>query len=87
VLCNKLTLRDKLPEFNEVVAGRGETRYKIHRYSFKKFAFTTMADILGEMATRTIKGDSEYVMTYYRKSREDRAEDYRKVIPKLLVFA
>ncbi len=25
-------------------------------------------------------------MTYYRKSREERAEDYRKVTPKLTVF-
>ncbi|MDE1873028.1 MAG: hypothetical protein KGH99_06080 [Thaumarchaeota archaeon] len=25
-------------------------------------------------------------MTYYRKSREERAEDFRKVIPKLSVF-
>ncbi len=28
----------------------------------------------------------EYVFTYYKKSREERAEDYRKVIPKLSVF-
>ncbi|MDE1832409.1 MAG: hypothetical protein KGI02_08590, partial [Thaumarchaeota archaeon] len=27
-----------------------------------------------------------YVLTYYRKSREERAEDFRKVIPKLSVF-
>jgi len=45
-----------------------------------------MVDVLGEMATRAIKGDSEYIMTYYRKSREERAEDYRKVTPKLTVF-
>jgi len=44
-----------------------------------------MADTLGEMATRAIKGDSEYLMTYFRKSQEERVEDFRKVIPKLLV--
>jgi len=81
-------LKNKLPELNNEVNGkRGTVRYKIHLYSFKKFAFTTMADTLREMGTRAIKGDSEYVMTYYRKSREERAEDYRKVTPKLLVFS
>ncbi len=45
-----------------------------------------MADSLGEIAARAIKGDREYVLTYYRKSREERAEDFRKVIPKLSVF-
>ncbi|MGQ0791269.1 MAG: hypothetical protein ACT4NJ_03485 [Nitrosopumilaceae archaeon] len=86
------TLREviekKIPELDEEVSGnRSLKRYKIHLYSFKKFAFTTMADELGEMASRAIKGDKEYVMTYYRKSREERAQDYRKVTPKLLVFA
>ena len=81
----RLTLRDKLPEYNEKVNG-SSGRYKTHLYSFKKFAFTTMADCLGEMSTRAIKGDSEYIMTYYRKSREERAEDYLKVTPKLTVF-
>ncbi len=28
----------------------------------------------------------EKVFTYYKKSREERAEDYRKVIPKLSVL-
>ena len=83
----RLTLKNKLSELNDEVSGRGTVRYKIHLYSFKKFAFTIMADTLGEMATRAIKGDSEYLMTYYRKSREERVEDFRKVIPKLLVFS
>ena len=38
------------------------------------------------MPARAVKGDREYVLTYYRKSREERAEDFRKVIPKLSVF-
>jgi len=29
---------------------------------------------------------SRYLFTYYKKSREERAEDYRKIIPKLSVF-
>jgi hypothetical protein len=41
---------------------------------------------LGEVAARAIKGDKEYAMTYYKKNREERAEDYRKVMPKLSVF-
>jgi hypothetical protein len=53
---------------------------------YKKYAFTVMADALGEIAARAIKGDREYVLTYYRKNREERAEDFRKVIPKLSVF-
>lgn len=27
------------------------------------------------------------MFTYYKKSREERAEDYRRVLPKLTVFA
>lgn len=62
-------------------------RYKIHIYSFKKFAFTRMADTLGEIAAHAITGHKAYLITYYKKSREERAEDYRKVMPKLSVFA
>jgi hypothetical protein len=74
-------------EMNEEVKRRGkQKRYKIHIYSFKKFSFTRTADTIGEIAARAIKGDKEYVLTYYKKSREERAEDYRKVIPKVSVF-
>ncbi len=38
------------------------------------------------MAARAIKGDKEYAMTYYKKSREERSEDYRRLMPKLSVF-
>ena len=75
-------------DMNERVKQRGSLpRYKLHIYSFKKFAFTVMADALGEIAARAIKGDREYVLTYYRKNREERAEDYRKVVLKLSVFS
>lgn len=78
---------EQFADINQKVQQRGAiNRYKIHIYSFKKFAFTVMADALGEIAARAIKGDREYVLTYYRKSREERAEDFRKVIPKLSVF-
>ncbi len=78
------------PEFkdlNEEVRQKGSAkRYKIHPYSFKKFSFTRTADILGELPARAIKGDSAYVLTYYKKSREERAEDYRKLTPKVSIF-
>ncbi|MEM3085496.1 MAG: hypothetical protein QXP61_10495 [Nitrososphaerales archaeon] len=41
---------------------------------------------MGEIAARALKGDKEYVLTYYKKSREERPEDYRKMISKLSVF-
>lgn len=81
-----LLAKPQFSDMRETVSTRGMTRYKIHIYSFKKFAFTVMADELGEIAARAIKGDREYVLTYYRKSREERATDYRKVVPKISVF-
>src|SRR2546425_1231826 len=89
----RTTLRNLLAghefaDMNEKVRQHGTMqRYKLHIYSFKKFAFTVMADTLGEIAARAIKGDREYVLTYYRKNREERAADYNKVTPKLSVFS
>ena len=55
----------KRPEFadlNKVVdMTYRRTRYKIHLYSFKKFAYTTMSDVLSEAAVKSIKGDTDYV--------------------------
>ena len=83
----KKLAKEQFADLNQRIQQRGSmNRYKIHIYSFKKFAFTVMADALGEIAARAVKGDREYVLTYYRKSREERAEDFRKVIPKLSVF-
>ena len=84
----KILSKAEFTDIKEEVRQRGSAkRYKIHVYSFKKFAFTKIADTLGELAARAIKGDKAYVFTYYKKSREERAEDYRKVIPKVSVFA
>ncbi len=89
-LRNSFRLLLEKPEFqdlNEVANGRRKVnRYKIHIYSFKKFAFTAMADTLGMAATRAVKGDAEYVFTYYKKSHEERAAEYMKVVPKLSIF-
>jgi|GEM_PF-1281449 len=61
-------------------------RYKVHIYSLKKFAFTKMADTLGELAAHAIAGHKAYLITYYKKSREERAKDFQKLIPKLSVL-
>ncbi|MCP8313850.1 MAG: hypothetical protein H3Z53_05695, partial [archaeon] len=61
-------------------------RHEIHIYSFKKFAFTKIADTLGSLAAHAIAGHREYLITYYKKSRKERAEDYRKATPKLRLF-
>ena len=60
--------------------------YKIHIYSFKKFAFTKIADILGDIAAHAIAGHEQYLITYYKKTREERAEEYRKIASKLQLF-
>ncbi len=82
----ELMCKPQFADIKQTVQTRGMNRYKIHPYSFKKFAFTVMADELGEIAARAIKGDREYVLTYYRKNRDERATDYQRVIPKLSVF-
>ena len=79
------------PEFADMnqVVDRPQTRsirYKIHQFSFKKFAYTTMSDVLSEAAVKSMKGDTDYALTYYKKSRDERLEDYKKVMSKLSVF-
>jgi len=82
------TLEKKLPHLNEKISGyTGKPRYKIHIYSFKKFAFTAMADAVGEVFAKSMKGDADYAQTYYKKSQKERVEDFRKVAPKLVVFS
>jgi integrase len=80
--------RPEFADMNEKVAKRHGVKncFKIHIYSFKKFAFTRMADTLGELAAHAITGHKAYLMTYYKKSREERAEDYRKLMLKISVF-
>lgn len=60
--------------------------FGIHIYSFKKFGFTKIADTINDIAAHAIAGHQEYLITYYKKSREDRAADYRKVASKLQLF-
>lgn len=78
------------PAFEDLriqIKERGKKRrFGIHIYSFKKFAFTKIADVLGSLATHAIAGHEEYLITYYKKSRAERAKDYLKAIPKLRLF-
>ncbi|HKZ43122.1 MAG TPA: hypothetical protein VJ044_19345 [Candidatus Hodarchaeales archaeon] len=64
----------------------GKNVYTIHIYSFKKFELTKIADTISELAAHAIAGHEEYLITYYKKTREDRATDYLKVKPKLQLF-
>ncbi len=89
VLREQVLSRAEFADMNQRVENtRGKAvRYKIHLYSFKKFSFTKVADTLGELAAQAMKGDKKYVLTYYKKSREERATDYKKVIPKVSIFS
>jgi integrase len=76
-----------LKEIRKTVQQKGKMkRYSIHIYSFKKYGFTKIADALGSLTAHAIAGHEEYLITYYKKSRAERAEDYRKVMPKLNLF-
>jgi integrase len=81
-------LKNRLPNLAEKVEQRGVLkRYKLHIYSWKKYGFTKITDTLGELAAHAIAGHKAYLITYYKKTREERAEDFKKVAPKLQLFA
>ena len=83
----KMMKKPAFSDLNRVIEKHGSMlRYTIHPYSFRKSAFTRIADTLGEMAAHAITGHKAYLDTYYKKSKEERAEDYRKLIPGLSVF-
>ena len=74
-------------DMNKKVNGHHKNiRYEIHPYSFKKFAYTAVSDVLGESAAKAMKGDVKNAQTYYKKTLLERMEDYKKVISKLSVF-
>ncbi|MEM3427980.1 MAG: tyrosine-type recombinase/integrase [Nitrososphaerales archaeon] len=80
----KYLLNTNLTELRKKIERRGVmTRYTITPYSFKKYGFTKIADTLGALAAHAIAGHKAYLITYYKKTREERAEDYKKVAPKL----
>jgi hypothetical protein len=80
--------------FRRVVerAGLGEKLenhriHKIHFHLFHKYFLTKGSDVIGEHAAHAICGHGFYMDTYYKKSAEERAADYRKLVPHLTVFA
>lgn len=87
--------REKLAvrTFREVVerAGLGEKIedhriHRIHFHSFRKFFLTKAVDLLGDHAGHALCGHGFYMDTYYRKSEEERAQDYLRLMPQLSVF-
>ncbi|MCP8312426.1 MAG: hypothetical protein L6M37_05700 [Candidatus Methylarchaceae archaeon HK02M1] len=58
----------------------------LYNSNIVKFAFTKIADVLGSLATHAIAGHKKYFITYYKKSRKERAKDYLKAIPRLNLF-
>tara|TARA_Y100000780_G_C13666609_1_gene410732 strand:- start:753 stop:1094 length:342 start_codon:yes stop_codon:yes gene_type:complete len=69
-----------------VDVGYRQKMYEIHQYSFKKFAYTAVSDVLGESAAKAMKGDSDYVQTYYKHTRDEKMRDYARVMPRLSIF-
>jgi integrase len=62
------------------------TFHKIHFHLFRKFFLTKGADTIGEHAAHALCGHSYFLDTYYKKTLEERKEDYLKLMPKLTVF-
>lgn len=85
----KVTVRT----FREVVerAGLGQKIenhriHKIHFHNFRKFFLTKGTDKIGEHAAHALCGHGFYMDTYYRKSEEERKQDYLALMPSLTAF-
>lgn len=61
--------------------------HTLHFHIFRKYFFSKAADIIGEQAAHALLGHNPYLSTYYLKSEEDRAADYRKLEPYLTTSA
>ena len=60
--------------------------HKIHFHNFRKFFLTKGTDRIGEHAAHALCGHGFYMDTYYRKSEEERKQDYLALMPNLTVF-
>ncbi|MDG7009121.1 MAG: hypothetical protein JRN06_13000 [Nitrososphaerota archaeon] len=67
--------------------GYRNTFRKVHFHLFRKFFLTKASDVIGEHAAHALCGHGFYMDTYYKKSVEERAADYRRLVPHLTVFA
>ncbi len=74
-------------------AGLGKTkettacgRRRIHPYSMRKFFFSKAVGIIGETAAHAMMGHGTYMQTYYRRTDQERAQDYLRCMPYLCIF-
>ena len=65
----------------------GHRTHVIHFHLLRKYFMTRGSDVIGEHATHALMGHSFYMDTYYKKSVEERAADYRRLVPHLTVLA
>jgi len=61
-------------------------RRKIHPHSLRKFFFSKVVGVIGETAAHALMGHGSYMKTYYRRTEEERAKDYRRCMPYLTIF-
>lgn len=64
----------------------GHRTHVVHFHLLRKYFMTRGSDVIGEHAAHALMGHSFYMDTYYKKSVEERAADYRRLIPHLTVF-
>ncbi|MDG6970696.1 MAG: tyrosine-type recombinase/integrase [Nitrososphaerota archaeon] len=65
----------------------GHRIHVVHFHLFRKYFLTKGSDIIGEHAAHALCGHGFYMDTYYRKTVEERAADYRRLVPHLTVLA
>jgi integrase len=73
-----------LPELDKP-ASDGHRVHKIHFHSFRKFFFSRTMPAIGEERAHALMGHSFYMQTYYRRSKEDRMDDYSKCAESLCI--
>ncbi|MDG6964761.1 MAG: tyrosine-type recombinase/integrase [Nitrososphaerota archaeon] len=64
----------------------GHRTHVVHFHLFRKYFLTKGSDVIGEHAAHALCGHGFYMDTYYKKSVEERAADYRRLVPHLTVF-
>lgn len=61
-------------------------RRKLHPHSFRKFFFSRVVGIIGETAAHALMGHGTYLQTYYRRTEQERAQDYLRCMPYLTII-
>ncbi len=65
----------------------GHRMHAIHFHLFRKYYFTKAVDSLGEVPAHAMLGHRSYLDTYFLKTEDERAADYRKLEPHLTTTA